>query len=101
MEIQEGLRTIGQCSFGGCISLEDIEFPESLEKVGDMVFISCVSLKELTFGKNLKSIGSKAFYGCARLEKVRVPQGAVIAEDAFEECPMLSEIEYYDAGEDI
>lgn len=101
VEIQEGLRTIGQCSFGGCISLEDIEFPESLEKVGDMVFISCVSLKELTFGKNLKSIGSKAFYGCARLEKVRVPQGAVIAEDAFEECPMLSEIEYYDAGEDI
>ncbi len=101
VELREGLKTIGQCSFGGCVSLEDIDFPDSLEKVGDMVFISCVSLKELTFGKNLRSIGSKAFYGCARLEKVRVPKGAEIADDAFEECPMLNEIEYYDAEEGI
>ena len=101
VELREGLRTIGQCSFGGCISLENIEFPESLEKVGDMVFISCVSLKELTFGRNLKSIGSKAFYGCAQLKKVRVPEGTEIADDAFEECPMLSEIEYYDAEKGI
>ena len=61
-----------------------------------MVFISCISLKELTFGKNLKSIGSKAFYGCASLEKIRVPKGTSIADDAFEDCPKLSEIEYYD-----
>ena len=96
VELQEGLKSIGLCSFGGCVALENIEFPESLEKVDDMVFISCISLKELTFGKNLKSIGSKAFYGCASLEKIRVPKGTSIADDAFEDCPKLSEIEYYD-----
>ena len=99
VEMQEGLTRIGRCSFGGCIALKDIEFPESLETVEDMVFISCVELKELNFGKNLKSIGSQAFTGCINLEKVKVPRGAVIAEDAFEQCPKLSEIEYYDAEE--
>ena len=96
VEIQEGLTRIGRCSFGGCIALKDIVFPESLETVEDMVFISCIELKELTFGKNLKSIGSQAFTGCVNLDKVKVPKGAVIAEDAFEQCPKLGEIEYYD-----
>ena len=97
VEMKEGLTRIGRCSFGGCIALENLEFPESLETVEDMVFISCVNLTELTFGKNLKSIGSQAFTGCVNLEKVSVPKGAVIAEDAFEQCPKLTEIEYYDA----
>ena len=97
VEIQEGLTRIGRCSFGGCASLESIEFPESLETVDDMVFISCVNLRELSFGKNLKSIGSQAFTGCINLKKITVPRGAVIAEDAFEQCPMLDEINYYDA----
>lgn len=96
VEIQEGLTRIGRCSFGGCTSLESISFPESLEIVDDMVFISCIGLKELTFGKNLKSIGSQAFTGCINLEKVSVPKGTAIAEDAFEQCPALNEIEYYD-----
>ena len=99
VEMQEGLTRIGRCSFGGCVALKSIEFPESLETVDDMVFISCVELTELTFGKNLKSIGSQAFTGCIKLEKVRVPRGTVIAEDAFEQCPKLSEIEYYDTEE--
>ena len=96
VEMQEGLTRIGRCSFGGCISLENPVFPESLETVDEMVFISCLSLTELTFGKNLKSIGSQAFTGCVNLEKVSVPKGAVIAEDAFEQCPNLKEIEYYE-----
>ena len=96
IEIQEGLTRIGRCSFGGCAALESIEFPESLETVDDMVFISCVNLKELSFGKNLKSIGSQAFTGCINLKKISVPRGTVIAEDAFEQCPQLDEINYYD-----
>lgn len=99
VEMQEGLTRIGRCSFGGCTALKNIEFPESLETVDDMVFISCIELTELSFGKNLKSIGSQAFTGCIKLEKVKVPKGAVIAEDAFEQCPKLSEIEYYDVEE--
>ena len=101
IELQEGLTRIGRCSFGGCVALESIEFPESLESVDEMVFISCIGLRELTFGKNLKSIGSQAFTGCVNLEKVRVPKGTVIAEDAFDQCPALEEIEYYEAEENL
>ena len=96
LEIPEGVTEIGRCSFGGCTSLESIVLPESLENVDEMVFLMCVELKELTFGKNLKSIGSQAFTGCTALEKVVVPKGTEIAEDAFIQCPLLEEIEYYD-----
>ena len=97
VEIPEGVTTLGRCSFGGCSTLESIEFPETLETVGDMVFIGCTGLTELKFGKNLKSIGSQAFTACVKLEKISVPRGTEIAEDAFEQCPGLSDIEYYDA----
>lgn len=96
VEIPEGVTTLGRCSFGGCSMLESVEFPETLETVDDMVFIGCTGLTELKFGKNLKSIGSHAFTACVKLQKVSVPQGTVIAEDAFEQCPGLSDIEYYE-----
>ncbi|MBR3428879.1 MAG: leucine-rich repeat domain-containing protein [Clostridia bacterium] len=96
IEIPEGVTKIGRCSFGGCIGLSEIVLPESLEMVDELVFIGCVELKEITFGKNLKSIGTQAFHSCSQLEKVRVPKGTEIAEDAFENCPALGEIEYYD-----
>ena len=97
VEIPEGVTTLGRCSFGGCSTLEKIEFPETLETVDDMVFIGCSGLTELKFGKNLKTIGSQAFTACVKLQKVSVPRGTVIAEDAFDQCPGLSDIEYYDA----
>ena len=96
VEMQEGLKAIGRCSFGGCIELESLDFPESLEYIDEMVFIGCVKLKEVSFGKNLKSIGSQAFTACVNLEKVRIPSGTEIAEDAFEQCPKV-EIELYEA----
>ena len=70
---------------------------ETLETVDDMVFIGCSGLTELKFGKNLKTIGSQAFTACVKLRKVSVPKGTVIAEDAFEQCPGLDDIEYYEA----
>ena len=94
--IPEGVTTLGRCAFGGCGVLENPVFPESLETVGEMVFIACNSFTEITFGKNLKSIGSNAFTGCEKLEKVTVPRGTEIAEDAFEQCPMMKEVVYYD-----
>ena len=96
VEIPEGVTTLGRCSFGGCSALESIEFPDTLETVDDMVFIGCVELKELKFGKNLKKIGSQAFVACVNLEKVTVPRGVEIAEDAFEQCAKMGEVEYYD-----
>ena len=97
VEIPEGVTTLGRCSFGGCSTLEKIVFPETLETVDDMVFIGCSGLTELKFGKNLKTIGSQAFTACVKLRKVSVPKGTVIAEDAFEQCPGLNDIEYYEA----
>jgi hypothetical protein len=96
VEMKEGLKAVGRCSFGGCSELESLEFPESLEYVDEMVFIGCVKLKEVSFGKNLKSIGSQAFTACVNLEKVRVPEGTEIAEDAFEQCPLVT-VERYAA----
>ncbi len=94
--IPEGVTFLGRCSFGGCTALKEIEFPDTLETIDEMVFIGCVELKEIQFGKNLKSIGSQAFTACAGLEKVRIPRGADVADDAFLQCPLLKEIEYYE-----
>ena len=69
--------------------------------LGDEFFAGCSSLKRIALPPSFNRIGYQAFYGCANLEKIRVPKGTSIADDAFEDCPKLSEIEYYDAGEDI
>ena len=61
-----GIETIGEQAFAGCLSLESVSLPSSLKTIGNGAFDGDVSLDfDLRFAKGLTSIGVRAFAGCA------------------------------------
>lgn len=60
------------------------------------VFRGCTHMKELCLGAGVLYLGSRAFADCPKLEKVIVGADFFVdyAEDAFENCPNLKEVDY-------
>ena len=46
--IYEGLSSIGEKAFDGCIQLENVELPKSLKRIGSSAFKNCGNIKSLT-----------------------------------------------------
>ncbi len=65
-----GIKTIGNKSFSGCRSLENIKLGSNIKSIGKEAFYNCVSLKEIVIPQSVTSIDSKTFEGCSNLERV-------------------------------
>ena len=108
------VKSIGKYAFNGCSSLEEVVLPASLESIGDHAFANCVSLKTVNIPENIKeipeyafscclaltdvtmhdgieAIGEKAFSMCMNLTELAVPEGAAVAEDAFENSALADD----------
>lgn len=66
--IPDGVTNIGDCAFHDCNSLTSITIPNSVTSIGDYAFEYCRSLTSITIPNSVTSIGDKAFYGCNRLK---------------------------------
>ena len=62
--IPEGVTSIGDSAFSGCINMSSITIPESVTSIGYMAFDGCNSLRSITIPKGVTSIGNYAFSGC-------------------------------------
>ncbi len=56
-------------AFSNCTSLDNIELNEGLKCLGDLSFYRCTSLTEIGIPYSLTSIGSGCFNGCSSLER--------------------------------
>ena len=87
VEIQDGVDRIGNNTFDGCTSLENINFPGSLGisgNIGIQAFRNCRSLREIVIGDGVKGIFKEAFIGCYNLNTVILPSSIdTIGEKAF------------------
>lgn len=94
VEIQDGVDRIGDNTFDGCTSLENINFPGSLGvsgNIGDYAFMGCTSLKEIELGEGIKEIGKYAFKECRLLFDVTLPSTiSKINEEAFYYASVIS-----------
>ena len=45
LEIETGVKEIGESAFEGCSSLEEVTIPGSVKKVGEKSFKDCTKLK--------------------------------------------------------
>ncbi len=69
---------------------------ESVMSVAAEAFRGCTHVRELCLGAGILYLGSRAFADCPNLEKVIVGADffADYAEDAFENCPKIKEVDY-------
>jgi hypothetical protein len=113
-----GLQSIGELAFCGCVSLRcvclatDGASPAhdrlqlagiSLESIGERAFEGCSGFKEATFPASLVSVGSSAFRHCAGLAKVTFAGAALqhVPPDAFEGCSALREVKLPTSVEEV
>lgn len=71
---------------------ETIEVPEGIHTIGEGVFKGCVSLKKVVLPLGLRYIMQDAFKGCRKLEEVNIPDGVqYIGRYAFHRCHALKQ----------
>lgn len=111
--IPEGVTSIGNYAFSGCISLTSINIPSSVASIGSLAFYqctgltsiiipegvtrigssafeNCTGLTSLTISESVASIGILAFYGCTGLERIVVAEGNTVY-DSRNNCNALIE----------
>ena len=102
-----GLKSIPANSFCGS-GLLSVTIPDNIEVVERSAFDGSYNLRSVSFGSGLKEIKKMAFFDCYNLNNVEVPEGVIVADDAFAKTTIknLSEIEYktnydYELGDTI
>lgn len=91
--IPDGMTSIDDSAFQGCILLESITIPDSVTSIGDSAFQGCSWLRSITIPDGVTSIGDAAFQDCSWLGSIAIPDSVTsIGERAFCECRRLTSI---------
>lgn len=89
--IPDGVTSIGEYAFAGCLGLTSVTIPNSVESIGESAFRFCSSLTSLTISNSVKSINSYVFQDCAGLTNVDIPNSVEsIGYCAFSGCSNLN-----------
>ena len=67
VKIEDGVTSIGNCTFYGCINLISMQISNSVTRIGYFAFIWCAGLSSVTIPKSVTEIGVYTFYGCTGL----------------------------------
>lgn len=97
LEVADGVTSIGDYAFVGCVELIDVSLPDSIEKIGDYSF-SLTGLTNFIVPANVTNIGEGAFYMCGYLSTFEfsteeTDKDINIGKHAFFFCTNLSDIE--------
>ena len=88
--IKDGVTSIGDRAFYGCVNLSSVTIPSSVTSIGEYAFYDC-RLASVTIPSSVTSIGSNAFEECEYLTSVTIPYGvAEIGERTFYNCQALT-----------
>ena len=80
VEIGDGITSIGNHAFDGCVNLSEVNMPDTVTLIGDSAFKECWNLEELTLSENLKKIRANAFTQC-NMDILEIPASVTEIED--------------------
>lgn len=75
--IPDTVNTIGDHSFNGNQTIEEITMSDNVTTIGNFAFRCCRNLKSLQLSGNLETTGEYAFSECSALESVDIPASLV------------------------
>ena len=94
INLNDGIKSIGEFAFQDCNALTKIVIPDSVEKLGDAAFYSCRGLKTIEIPESITEIPMYTFFCCMELTQVKWHDGITsIGEAAFNQCTSLENIE--------
>lgn len=73
--VEEGVTSIGDYAFCGCLNLESVSLPRGLERIGARAFYGDGKLTGLELPGGLREIEEEAFYPCGSITELRLPEG--------------------------
>ena len=89
--IENGVTSVGMCSFEDFKNLENVSFGNSIKLIGQSAFENCVNIKKVTIPDGVIKINGSAFEGCSSLEKIAIPDTVTdIGMRAFYNCKKLT-----------
>ena len=89
--VQEGVTTIGRCSFTNCSNLTSVSIAATVTGIYDMAFQG-TGLEEVTIPKSVSTLDG-AFERAEKLKKVTLEEGvSSVGSRAFAFCPALQSI---------
>ena len=105
-EVQEGVASIGNAAFYGCLNMRKISLPQSVESIGERAFRGCSRLKTVVIDKDnpaytfengtlLSKDGGTLLFRSQQAggKEYAVPQGVTgIAAEAFYGCKKLERV---------
>lgn len=91
--IPEGVETIGENAFEGCVNLVKVTIPSTVCEIKAYAFKNCTALRSIEIPDGVNSIGESVFQGCKSLTSVVLPKGLTCIETAlFAGCERLASI---------
>ena len=95
VEVEEGVKIIGQSAFSHCGNLKKVKLADSINEAGIEAFEQCGSLEEINIPDSLKEIPKNMFYECSSLKKIELGKKTVsIGEEAFKSCTALKTVRF-------
>ena len=99
VKLPDGLECIGKRAFSLCVGLEALHLPSTVTLIDDYAFSGCVNLSSINIPASVKTLGESAFYGCTSIRSFRILSTVTCVEErAFSGCTALKTI-YCDAKE--
>lgn len=92
IQVPEGIHTIGEGAFKGCVSLIKVVLPQGLCCIMGDAFKGCRKLEEVVIPDGVSYIGRYAFHRCHALRQVILPLSVrELGECAFLYCDSMRE----------
>ena len=93
LTIPDGVTSIGNHSFSGCISLTNVKLPIGIKNIGYKAFYNCTSLTSATIPNSVLNIGEYAFWYCNKLKSLEIPNSVrKIESGSFGYCYGLTNV---------